>query len=124
MFVCCGDRWVLLNHFVTKNLCFILGTAAYERHILHHFPNQSLSLFVCLFGWLVGWLVGFLTSSSTTRLYRGGFQGWRLTIISAATHKTEPGDHDFCFIRLYYTDTDRQRRPYFRKEKNLQKSPT
>ena len=55
--------------------------------------------FVCLFG--------FLTSSSTTRLYRG----WaprqeRLTILRAATHETELGDHDFCLSRSHYTDTD------------------
>ena len=117
MFVCCGDRWVLLNHFVTKKPLFYSGDCSLRE--THFTPlSEPELIFVCLVGWLVGWLVGFLTSSSTTRLYRGGFQGWRLTIISAATHKTERGDHDFCFIRLYYTDTDRQRRPYFRKEKN------
>ena len=46
-------------------------------------------LFVCLFG--------FLTSSSTTRLYRGRApRQERLTILRAATHETELGDHDFC----------------------------
>ena len=56
-------------------------------------------LFVCLFG--------FLTSLSTTRLYRGRVprQG-RLTILRAATHETELGDHDFCLSRSHYTDTD------------------
>ena len=43
---------------------------------------------------LVGWLVGFLTSSSTTRLYRGRApRQERLTILRAATHETELGDH-------------------------------
>ena len=56
---------------------------------------------------LVGWLVGFLTSSSTTRLYRGRApRQERLTILCAATHETELGDHDFCLSRSHYTDTD------------------
>ena len=56
-------------------------------------------LFVCLFG--------FLTSSSTTRLYRGRApRQERLTILPAATHETELGDHDFCLSRSHYTDTD------------------
>ena len=55
----------------------------------------------------VGWLVGFLTSSSTTRLYRGRApRQERLTILRAATHETELGDHGFCFSRSHYTDTD------------------
>ena len=54
---------------------------------------------VCLFG--------FLTSSSTTRLYRGRApRQERLTILRAATHETELGDHDFCLSRSHYTDTD------------------
>ena len=55
-----------------------------------------MGLFVCL--------VGFLTSSSTTMLYRGRVP--RLTILRAATHETEWGDHDFCLSRSHYTDTD------------------
>ena len=52
-------------------------------------------------------LVGFLTSSSTTRLYRGRApRQERLTILRAATHETELGDHDFCLSRSHYTDTD------------------
>ena len=55
----------------------------------------------------VGWLFGFLTSSSTTRLYRGRApRQERLTILRAATHETELGDHDFCLSRSHYTDTD------------------
>ena len=55
--------------------------------------------FVCLFD--------FLTSSSTTRLYRGRApRQERLTILRAATHETELGDHDFCLSRSHYTDTD------------------
>ena len=60
---------------------------------------QAACLFVCLFG--------FLTSSSTTRLYRGRApRQERLTILRAATHETELGDHDFCLSRSHYTDTD------------------
>ena len=52
-------------------------------------------------------LVGFLTSSSTTRLYRGRAPRQEpLTILRAATHETELGDHDFCLSRSHYTDTD------------------
>ena len=52
-------------------------------------------LFVCL--------IGFLTSSSTTRLHRPKTE--RLTILRAATHETELGDHDFCLSRSHYTDS-------------------
>ena len=59
----------------------------------------NIGLFFCL--------VGFLTSSSTTRLYRGRApRQERLTILRAATHETELGDHDFCLSRSHYTDTD------------------
>ena len=30
----------------------------------------------------------------------------RLTILRAATHETELGNHDFCLSRSHYTDTD------------------
>ena len=61
--------------------------------------SNSRAMFVCLFG--------FLTSSSTTRLYRGRApRQERLTILRAATHETELGDHGFCFSRSHYTDTD------------------
>ena len=60
---------------------------------------KARELFVCLFG--------FLTSSSTTTLYRGRApRQERLTILRAATHETELGDHDFCLSRSHYTDTD------------------
>ena len=56
---------------------------------------------VCLFVRLVD----FLTSSSTTSYIAEGSQDWRLTILSAATHETERGDHDFCLSWSNYTDT-------------------
>ena len=63
------------------------------------FKCYRVQLFVCL--------VGFLTSSSTTRLYRRRApRQERLTILRAATHETELGDHDFCLSRSHYTDTD------------------
>ena len=64
--------------------------------------KRNLGSFVCFV-----WLVGFLTSSSTTRLYCGRApRQERLTILRAATHETELGDHDFCLNRSHYTDTD------------------
>ena len=69
--------------------------------------SSTLSVLCSIFIGLVGWLVGFLTSSSTTRLYRGRApRQERLTILRAATHETELGDHGFCFSRSHYTDTD------------------
>ena len=65
----------------------------------YEYSFLSGALFVCSFG--------FLTSSSTTRLYRGRApRQERLTILRAATHETELGDHDFCLSRSHYTDTD------------------
>ena len=70
---------------------------AYHQHT--DLNRTCLGGFVCL--------VGFLTSSSTTRLYRGRApRQERLTILRAATHETELGDHDFCLSRSHYTDTD------------------
>ena len=69
--------------------------------------GQCDSFLACMYFWLVGWLVGFLTSSSTTRLYRGRApRQERLTILCAATHETELGDHGLCLSRSHYTDTD------------------
>ena len=70
--------------------------ASDKFYVLSH---RDRALFVCLFG--------FLTSSSTTRLYRGRApRQERLTMLRAATHETELGDHDFCLSRSHYTDTD------------------
>ena len=66
------------------------------RKTMHILRRSKICLFVCLFG--------FLTSSSTTRLYRGRApKQERLTILRAATHETELGDHDFCLSRSHYT---------------------
>ena len=49
---------------------------------------------------MFGWLVGFLTSSSRTKaISRTDPKTERLTILRAATHETELGDHDFCLSR-------------------------
>ena len=56
--------------------------------------------FVCLFGWFLNVLVNYYAISRT------GPKTERLTILRAATHETELGDHDFCFSRSHYTDTD------------------
>ena len=51
-------------------------------------------------------LLGLLTPLSATRLYRDRSQDLSLTFLSAATHETRWGDHDFCLSRSHYTDTD------------------
>ena len=80
---------VFLQHFTSRGV----------RQIDHSVCVCVCGVFVCLFG--------FLTSSSTTRLYRGRApRQERLTILRAATHETELGDHDFCLSRSHYTDTD------------------
>ena len=55
-------------------------------------------LFVCLVGWFV--LVNYWVIS------RAGPKTERLTILRAATHETELGNHDLCLSRSHYTDTD------------------
>ena len=73
------------------NSCFKKCAWQYDCHP-RTADTQDIGLFV--------WLVGFLTSSSTTRLYRGRApRQERLTILRAATHETELGDHDFCLSR-------------------------
>ena len=62
--------------------------------------EESDKRIVCLVGW-------FLNVLSTTRLYRGRApRQERLTILRAATHEAELGDHDFYLSRSHYTDTD------------------
>ena len=55
---------------------------------------------VCLLVWFLNILVNYLVISRT------GPKTERLTILRAATHETELGDHDFCLSRSHYTDTD------------------
>ena len=77
---------------------------AYYGHVRRHHSLQKLVLEgkVCLFG--------FLTSSSTTRLYCGRApRQERLTILRAATHETELGDHDFCLSRSHEGKVDGKR---------------
>ena len=55
-----------------------------------------------LFVWSLNVLVNYKVISRT------GPKTERLTILRAATHETELGDHDFCLSRSHYTDTDRK----------------
>ena len=55
---------------------------------------------MCLFGWFLNVLVNYWVISRT------GPKTERLTILRAAPHETELGDHDFCLSRSHYTDTD------------------
>ena len=83
----------------------VLRTFTYGLQILQgqvfclpHRPLGSQQSFVCLFGFLTSrLLLGYIADVS---------QDWRLTILSAATHETEWGDHDFCLSRSHYADTD------------------
>ena len=87
-----GDLWSVLSITVSSMLLELSTAVCPPRR------TKYPSVF-CLFG--------FLTSSSTTRLYRGRApRQERLTILRAATHETELGDHDFCLSRSHYTDTD------------------
>ena len=51
-------------------------------------------------GWFLNVLVNYWVISQT------GPKTERLTILRAAIHKTELGDHDFCLSRSHYTHTD------------------
>ena len=56
---------------------------------------------LCLVGWLVlNVLVNYKVISRT------GPKTERLTILHAATHETELGDHDFYLSRSHYPDND------------------
>ena len=55
----------------------------------------EIGCFVLLVGWFLNVLVNYWAISKE-----------RLTILRAATHETELGDHDFCLSRSYYSDTD------------------
>ena len=54
--------------------------------------------------WLVGWFLNVLVNNEA--ISRTGPKSERLTILHAATHETELGDHDLCLSRSHYTDTD------------------
>ena len=56
--------------------------------------------FVCLIVWFLNVLVNYKVISRT------GPKTERLTILRAATHEIELGDHDFYLSRSHYTDTD------------------
>ena len=55
---------------------------------------------ICLFGWFLNVLVNYKDISRTCPKTE------RLTILRAAIHETELGDHVFCLSRSHYTDTD------------------
>ena len=58
----------------------------------------------CFFIWLVGWFLNVLVNNWA--ISQTGPKTEHLTILLAATHETERGDHDFCLSRSHYTDTD------------------
>ena len=111
----CGEICLWYRTMTSKNRCvesYVWGTEQWHQRTdvwrdMSGVQNNDIKEQMC--GELCLWyrLVGFLTSSSTTRLYRGRApRQERLTILRAATHETELGDHGFCFSRSHYTDTD------------------
>ena len=83
---------------MTHPIAASAGELQNHKHAYSRFLHCNHRFF-CLFG--------FLTSSSTTRfISRTGPKTERLTILRAATHETELGDHDFYLSRTHYTDTD------------------
>ena len=54
--------------------------------------------------WLVGWFLKVLVNNLA--ISHMGPKTESLTILHAATHETELGDHEFCLSRSHYTDTD------------------
>ena len=97
-------RTLLLN----EECCLLLSSFSCYLYLhAYYFPSVVTCVCMCVLVCLFVCLFGFLTSSSTTRLYRGRApRQERLTILRAATHETELGDHDFCLSRSHYTDTD------------------
>ena len=98
------------DHF-KSTICRTVCQAAFCKHFhmgksYKSIDSKNTAALNKSFQALFGCLVGFITSSSTTGLYRGRApRQERLTILRAATHETELGDHDFCLSRSHYTDT-------------------
>ena len=69
-------------------------------HVCHFSYTPRFCCFLVWFGWFLNVLVNYLVISRT------GPKTERLTVLRAATHETELGDHNFCLSRSYYTDTD------------------
>ena len=57
-----------------------------------------------LVGWLVGWFLSIFDNYWV--LSQTGPKTERLTILGAATHETQLGDHDFCLSRSHYNNID------------------
>ena len=89
-----------------RNTAIHLLTLIQLNTILKFLSNSSKQLAepVCLFGWFLNVPVNYLAISQT------GPRIERLTILRAATHETELGDHDFCLSPSHYSDTDPTRR--------------
>ena len=80
----------------------ILLMALCKYHIIFILSSDpQITGSVALFVWLISWRP-FQQLGSIA----GESQDWHLTILLAATHKTERGDHDFYLSRSHYTDTD------------------
>ena len=71
-------------------------------------PTYFLTFLILISSWLVGWFLNVLVNYLV--ISRTGPKTERLTILRAATHETELGDHDFCLSRSHYTDIDQTSR--------------
>ena len=79
---------------------------------IYHDPLLFVKYPFCLsisVDWVIfmGWLVKFLNVLVNNKaISRTGPKTERLTMLRAATHETELGDHDFCLSRSHYNNTD------------------
>ena len=101
-----SNRWVILQSLTfpksllessLDNHHKYFGKFFCEKHCVE---PQTNVFFFCLFGWFLNVLV------KNWAILRTHPKTERKTILRAATHETELGDHDFCLSRSHYTDTD------------------
>ena len=101
-FTSCGARgggetfWINTSTYHPDSLEISTQTQASWRQL----PQLIIFEIFFLFGWFLNVLVNYQVISRT------GPKTERLTILRAATHETELGDHDFYLSRSHYTDTD------------------
>ena len=93
---------------VANTILFQASLVSFEKRIWSEFSSffsvtihdrcSQICGVVCLFG--------FLTSSSATRLSHGRVPRLTSDNFTCCHTETEQGDHDLCFSRSHYTDTD------------------
>ena len=92
----------------------LMSHRLYQRKADH----EKLGLFV----WLVGWFLNVLVNYKV--ISRTGPKTERLTILRAATHETELGDHDFYLSRshekLGHSIIDKREKQFFASPEQFQ----